>query len=189
VIEHTRDVSQSLRCLHALTAPGGRVWVTAANARSLGPHPGAQLWCAGWIPARLRANLLKRLRGVDSLRFVHLLTPGQVRRLARAASFALVRARPRPIPAATPGLGALERIFVAVYLICTRTLGIRHLLLAVGPSFEMVLERPAQRPQIITRGVIYRECTSHRSGWFWRNRSNTRASARLVAALHAQRGL
>ena len=142
LVEHARDVGPMLKSLAGLADPAATLWVTAANGRTLGPHPSTRLWAIGWLPPRLRRAVVQKLRGVDSLRFTHLLGPAALRNLAAAAGLITTVARPRRLATPDSRYPFAERVLIAIYRALARWRLTRGLLLAIGPSFELVL-----RPQ------------------------------------------
>lgn len=143
LVEHARDVASMLGSLAKLAKPGAPLWLTAANGRTLGPHPSTRLWAIGWVPGRLRRSVVERLRGVDSLRFTHLLWPSALRDLAAAAGLVTTAARPRRLAAPDSRYPLAERVLISIYNILARWRLTGGLLLAIGPSFELVLRREA----------------------------------------------
>lgn len=145
LVEHVPEVSPLLRSLAMLAEPRATLWLTAANGRTLGPHPSTRLWAIGWLPPGLRRWVVKRLRGVDSLRFTHLLWPSALRELARGAGLVTTAARPRRLAAADSRYPFPERVLISIYRALARWRPTRGVLVAIGPSFELEL-RPMQAP-------------------------------------------
>jgi len=142
VVEHMTEVSAGLGAFRALVKPGASVWITAANRCTLGPHPSTRIWAIGWMPAALRSRILRRIRGVDSLRFSHLLSLRQLSMVAKSAGLVVADRKPRRIAAPDEHYPAFERALMRCYALLTRLGFVRHLLLLIGPSFELVLRRP-----------------------------------------------
>lgn len=135
VIEHARDPEAFVaECARQLT-DGGRLWISATNRFWLGPHPAVGLWAAGWLPARIRTARLIHLRGVESLRFVHLLSPFRVVRACRERGLRILGRRPRAV---SGGGGGARQIYARL----SATPGIRTLLFVAGPAFQMIAARP-----------------------------------------------
>ena len=141
LVEHVPDVRQMLASLAALAQPSAPLWITAANGRTLGPHPSTRLWAIGWFPAAARNWLLRMLRGVDALRFAQLLTPGDLRRIAAQAGLIVTEARPRRLAAPDRRYPVADRVLMQLYRWLARTPVMDRLLLHLGPSFEIVLRR------------------------------------------------
>lgn len=133
VVEHARDPDALVAECGRQLAEGGRLWISATNRLWLGPHPSVGLWAAGWLPASLRTERLIRLRGVDSLRFVHLLSPFRVMRACRECGLRLLSRRPR----AVSGGGALHQTYARL----SRTPGFSAVLFAAGPAFQLIAAR------------------------------------------------
>jgi SAM-dependent methyltransferase len=143
LVEHVRDVPAALASIGSVMKPGALAWLTASNSRTLGPHPTTRIWGIGWLAQPLRSWLLRRLRGVDSLRFTHLLTPAGLSRLAAHLGLSVRSAAPRRIGAPDANYPAWERWLMRCYAVLARLALTRRLLLAIGPSFELVLCREA----------------------------------------------
>lgn len=133
VVEHARDPDALVAECGRQLAVGGRLWISATNRLWLGPHPSVGLWAAGWLPARLRSARLTRRRGVDSLRFVHLLSPFRVMRACRERGLSILSRRPRTVS----GGGALRQTYARL----SATPGLRALLFAAGPAFQLIAVR------------------------------------------------
>lgn len=135
VIEHARDPEALVaECARQLT-DDGKLWISAANRLWPGPHPSVGLWAAGWLPASVRRARLVQLRGVDSLRFTHLLSPFRVMGACRARGLRVVRRQPRVVPT---GGGLARRIYARL----SDMPGLGALLFAAGPAFQMIAARP-----------------------------------------------
>lgn len=141
IVEHVRDVATALESIGTLLKPYGQTWVTASNARTLGPHPTTRIWGVGWLPPALRTWLVRKLRGVDALRFTHLLTARQLARLATQSGLRVRSAGPRRIDVPDSNYPRRERWLMRLYAALVRLTITRRLLLAIGPSFELVLYR------------------------------------------------
>lgn len=138
VLEHARDPERLLGQAAAQLAPGGRLWVSASNRFWIGPNPSVGLWGAGFLPRRLRSALLRRRRGVDSLRHVRLVSPFSVARVLRGQGLDLVDRGPKVIdPRRLAGRGGLLRAAGRVYAALCRTPGLRQALFAAGPAFQI----------------------------------------------------
>lgn len=134
VVEHARDPAVFVAECGRQLSEGGRLWISATNRLWPGPHPSVGLWAAGWLPATVRRARLIRLRGVDSLRFVHLLSPFRVMRACRERGLRILSRRPR----AVSGGGALRQTYARL----STTPGISALLFVAGPAFQLIAARP-----------------------------------------------
>ncbi len=141
LVEHAPDVKELLASLGALAKPSASLWVTAANANTLGPHPSTRLWAIGWLPPLTRAWLVRKLRGVDSLRFTHMLTPAGLQRLAREVGLVVTGARARRLAAPDHHYPLADRTLMRLYRWVGRVPVMDRILLWMGPSFELVLRR------------------------------------------------
>lgn len=141
LVEHVRDVPTVLQSIRTLLKPHGQSWVTASNGRTLGPHPTTRIWGVGWLPLALRTWLVCKLRGVDALRFTHMLTARQLARLATHSGLRVRSAGPRRIDVPDSNYPRGERWLMRLYVVLVRLTITRQLLLAIGPSFELVLYR------------------------------------------------
>lgn len=149
LIEHVYDPARALGAIRGLLRPGGTLWLSAINRYCPGPHPSTGVWGIGWMPPAWRGAVLRRLRGVDSLRHTHLVSPRGIAGLSRGEGFEVLSVRPRRVDAALE-LGRRSRVDRAVLAgyrrACERP-WLRPALLYVGPAFEMVCRRPAAEPQ------------------------------------------
>ena len=142
LLEHVRCVKSALDGLGRVLTDGGRLWLSAGNRYSLGPHPTTRIWALGYLPKGLRARVLRAIRGVDSLRFTHLLSPRQLLNVCLAAGFELLRIGPRSITK-VPGQGYPwhDRVLIALYRAIHRVPIMRGVLLRIGPVFELLVEK------------------------------------------------
>lgn len=137
LIEHARSPPLVMRELARQLTPLGTLWMSAGNRYSLGPHPSTRVWAVGYLPRRIRSAILRRLRGVDSLRFVHFVSPWGIRRMGREGGLTVVRQLPRGVGStAGHGYPLIDRILIAIYRFALRLGPLRTILLAIGPAFE-----------------------------------------------------
>ena len=148
LVEHVPDIPGLMHALAMVSRPGAPLWLTSANGRTVGPHPSTRLWAIGWLPAGIRTAVVKKLRGVDSLRFSNLISPLQMRRIAECAGFAVVESRPRRIAAPDRRYPYAERMLIRLYQRLGRLPLVDRLLLHIGPAFELYLHRGT----MLTRG-------------------------------------
>ena len=144
LLENAYDVPKALACMAQAMAPGAELWASGSNKYGLGPHPSTRLWCVGFLPSGLRSALLRRLRGVDSLRHVQLISPLGLGRLARRLGLRCKRLAPKQIP--TGGdlkYAGADRFWVGLYARLSRLPFLSQLMLLLGPAFEIHLTRPA----------------------------------------------
>ena len=152
VVEHVHDVAAALGSIGTLLKPGGQTWVTASNARTLGPHPTTRIWGVGWLPPPLRSWLVRKLRGVDALRFTHMLTASRLARISTHSGLRLRSAGPRRIDTPDSNYSRWERWLMRLYAMLARRPLTRRVLLAIGPSFELVLYREPAHGAVLGAG-------------------------------------
>lgn len=146
LLEHTKDMESASRSIAGLLRPGGRTWLTVSNRYCLGPHPSTRLWAIGYLPRKLAGRVSRALRNVDSLRHVHLTTPGRVAGILAGCGFDVELVQPRRISGqmqAEPP--PLERALIKGYRLFCRWSPTRRLLVRVGPVSEIVARLPATR--------------------------------------------
>jgi hypothetical protein len=89
----------------------------------------------------MRTWVVKKLRGVDSLRHTNLISVPEMRRIAVRTGFAAVQCRPRRIAAPDRRYPYLERKLMQLYRRLGETRWMRGVLLHLGPAFELRLSR------------------------------------------------
>lgn len=142
LLENTRDPADTLRRAAGQLRPGGTLWLSSNNGHWIGPHPASRVWAAGVVSKSLRARVLKRSRGVDSLRHVSLISSFRVTRGCREVGLAITNARPKMLPADWASHGGPLRIAARLYRrLCTWP-AFRRLLFTFGPAFELVASKP-----------------------------------------------
>ena len=138
LIEHVYSVEHAIAVLAGQLAPGGGLWLSASNRYCLGPQASTRIWGIGFLPRALRSALLLKIRGVDSLRFFNLVSPFRLRRLCRAHGLRVLSLRPRQIPSAIADYPWQDRVLIAAYRWASRIWLVRHLLVLIGPAFELL---------------------------------------------------
>lgn len=142
VLEHAYDPAALIYSAAGQLKWGGTLWLSATNRFWPGPHPSVGIWAAGLMPRFVRAALVRCVRGVDSLRNVALLSPFEVARACRRAGLIVTHSQPRAIdPRHLVGHGAIMKGACAIYTNMCRMRGIRQLLFAVGPVFQVAASR------------------------------------------------
>lgn len=144
LFEHVPDAAVAAGSLLRLLAPGGMFYGTGANCRTLAVYPPAGLWGVGFLPPGLRRRYVTARRGIDTLRFLSMQTPGRLARILREAGFTAVRTAPMSVPAdRAASAGAGRRVILGAYRrLCGVPLA-RAGLLSLGPVFEIIAERPS----------------------------------------------
>ncbi|MBI3529600.1 MAG: methyltransferase domain-containing protein [Betaproteobacteria bacterium] len=141
LVEHVPDIPSLVRALAVISRPGAALWLTAANGRTLGPHPSTRVWAIGWLPLGMRTWVVTKLRGVDSLRYVNLISVPEMRRIAVRAGLTVAECRPRRIAAPDGRYPFVERKLMQVYRRLGEMPWMSRLLLQIGPAFELRLRR------------------------------------------------
>jgi ubiquinone/menaquinone biosynthesis C-methylase UbiE len=139
LLEHGQSPGVAVKCAATVLEQGGRLYISSGNRHWIGPHAATGVWAAGLLPRRLRASLLTRRHGVDILRAVSFVSPGSLRRWARAAGLRQIDAA--PLQAETrhlDGRSWLFRTLARTYSVLTKVPVIRTVLLFVGPQFQVI---------------------------------------------------
>lgn len=158
LIEHVHDVGGTLAEIGRTLAPGGKLWLSAANRFCPGPHASTRIWAIGFLPRRARSALLRAIKGVDLLRFTNMVSPGQLTRELHVCGLAISWQQPKPLPAGEIGIQErpVDRYLKAGYRLALRAPALNRLLLRVGPAFEML----SVRGQIVPKGSSTRNATA-----------------------------
>lgn len=145
LLEHVYDPQKAIAHFSQQLVPGGRLWLSATNRYCIGPQPLTRIWGIGFFPQRLRTAILRKIRGVDSLRYINLVSPGYITRLCLANGFRLLDAGPRQLKFADVAQYPLQdRVLIRLYQGMSRRVLFRKLLLYVGPAFEMTFASDRQ---------------------------------------------
>lgn len=142
LLENVYSVEKSLSAMGRLLKLDGKLWLAGSNKFCLGPHPSTRLWAIGYVPGKWRRRLVTRLRGVDSLRFINLISPGSIIRYAKHIGLRVNMLSPRML--ALDGEGAYpapDRVMIKIYVAVARLPLLRQLLIWIGPAFEMALQK------------------------------------------------
>lgn len=138
LLENTQSPTLTLQQAARQLRPGGTLWLSSNNSHWIGPHAASRVWAAGFISKTLRARILRRSRGVDSLRHVSLISSLSVAQGCREAGLSLTSARPKLPPADLAArrdlLGIAARVYRRLYVLPA----FRRLLFTFGPAFELV---------------------------------------------------
>jgi SAM-dependent methyltransferase len=150
LVEHVYDLDSTAREIARILEPGGLLWLSAVNRYCVGPHPLTGVWAIGFLPARPRARLLKKLKGIDLLRHANMVSPGYLSALLRQRRFALLAMKPKhAVPGVTAGYGALERGLVALYRLALRLPFMRGILVRIGPAFMIICRKEEAAKDVV----------------------------------------
>jgi len=142
LVEHVYDIDCTVDEISRLLKPQGLLWLSASNRFCLGPHPLTGIWATGFLPGRSRAWVLKKLRGIDLLRFANLVSPGALVARLEKHSFDILQVRPRHVHHALgAGYAPVERGLIALYRFALRFSLMQSLLLRIGPAFEVICRK------------------------------------------------
>lgn len=137
LLENTRSPAAAIRSAAAVLEDGGFMYVTSSNRRWIGPHPATGVWAAGLLPRALRSALLTRKHGIDILRAVSFVSPGSLRRTAKAAGLRQLDARPLDFDLSRfEHRPALFRALARAYATLAKAPLLRSVLLVAGPVFQ-----------------------------------------------------
>lgn len=142
LIEHVYDARTTIEQCWKQLEPGGRFWLSATNRYCLGPHPLTRIWGIGFLPRVARTAILKKLRGVDSLRYTHLVSPGMIKKFCTQTGFRLREAVPRQLNIEDISAYPLQdRLLIKGYQFLLKFGLFKGLLLYTGPAFEICCEK------------------------------------------------
>lgn len=140
LLEHVYSTEKTLDSLNDQLQHSGLLWVSGSNKFCLGPHPGTRLWAIGYFPDRIRSIIVKRFRGVDSLRFINLISPVKIVRLARKMGLQALDLSPKIVRIeVNDQYPLLDRMLITIYVNVIRLRLFKYVLLMIGPAFEMTL--------------------------------------------------
>jgi ubiquinone/menaquinone biosynthesis C-methylase UbiE/uncharacterized protein YbaR (Trm112 family) len=144
VLEHTHDPMTAIDATIKVLAPESRMCITGTNRYVLGPHPSGRIWFAGYMPRALRSWTSKLFRGYDSLRHTRLISPFAVRARLKKEGITDIQLWPRRIGvSASHGYSASARWLIRVYRWISEKALLRPLMIAIGPSFELIATKPS----------------------------------------------
>ena len=145
LLENVYSVEKTLSTLSQLLTIKGKLWVAGSNKFCLGPHPTTRLWAIGYFPIAVRKRLLHFFRGVDSLRFINLISPQFVVDFSKQIGLHALVLRPRMVTMDSNNTYPLiDRILIKIYSIITRMPLFSQLMVQVGPAFELILTKSAR---------------------------------------------
>lgn len=142
LLENAYSPEGAIESAAAQLRPGGLAWLCASNRWWPGPHPSVGVWAVGYFPPPLRSAVVKALRGVDSLRNVTLVSAWGVAAACRRHGLIPERREPRAIdPGQMDGRGGPARLAAGIYAGLCNVFGVRQLLFALGPAFQMTARK------------------------------------------------
>lgn len=143
LIEHVRSPEATIRAAAQQLTDGGRIYLSAANRHWPGPHPAVGIWAAGIMPSNLRSKMARRLRGVDVLRHTRFVTAGHVQAWLASAGLSIEQVRPQRIGVAhMRRRGSALALMAQAYQVARAVPGLRQILVALGPAFQLVARKP-----------------------------------------------
>jgi SAM-dependent methyltransferase len=143
LVDHVYDIDRTLHEIGRTLKPGALFWLSAANRFCPGPHPLTGVWATGFLPKQPRAWLLRKLKGIDLLRYANLVSPANLVRRLRQQGFDFVQAKPKGVhESVATGYAPVERRLIALYRLALRLPLMRSILLWIGPGFEIICSKP-----------------------------------------------
>jgi SAM-dependent methyltransferase len=150
LLEHVYDVDNTIGEIGEILKPDGVLWLSAVNRYCLGPHPLTGVWAIGYLPAGPRSWVLKKLKGIDLLRFANMVSAGEVCRKLRHRGFVALQASPKRVDGIDAhAYSKLERILIALYRSALRVPLFCRILLCIGPAFEIVCRKSENPPEVL----------------------------------------
>jgi 2-polyprenyl-3-methyl-5-hydroxy-6-metoxy-1,4-benzoquinol methylase/uncharacterized protein YbaR (Trm112 family) len=148
LLENVYSVDKTLTSLNRQLQPNGSLWISGSNKFCIGPHPSTRLWAIGFFPGRIRSIIVKRLRGVDSLRFINLISPLKIVRRAKKLGLQVSNLSPKIVQIeVNDQYPLIDQLLIRIYITITRMRLFRYILVLIGPAFEMILNKPPGKNQ------------------------------------------
>jgi len=149
LLEHVYDVDNTIREIAEILEPDGVLWLSAVNRYCVGPHPLTGVWATGYLPAGTRSWMLKKLKGIDLLRFANMVSAGEICRKLQRRGFVALQASPKHVEGIDAhAYSTLERVLIALYRSALRVPLFRRILLWIGPAFEIVCRKSENPPGV-----------------------------------------
>ena len=147
LFEHLPETPAGTLAISTLLAPGGHLHATGANRYTLAPYPPAGLWGIGYMPTTLRRRYVIWRRGLDTLRFLNMQSPGGLTRALRKAGLECVWIAPMNVPTERwLAFGAAKQFALSLYRrLCANALT-GKVLLHIGPVFEITARSTSDMP-------------------------------------------
>ena len=149
LLEHVHDVSKSSKELISTLGNNGKIWISASNRYFIGPNPSTRMWAIGFMPKSLRTWLLNTVRGVDSLRFIHLVSPYEIKKYFNP-TLKLTHFGPKSIPDSLDAdYPFIDQLLIKIYQVLQNVKLIKLVLFYAGPAFEMIFtkNKPTMRKE------------------------------------------
>jgi 2-polyprenyl-3-methyl-5-hydroxy-6-metoxy-1,4-benzoquinol methylase len=144
LLEHVYDVDNVIGNIEETLKPNGTLWLSAVNRYCVGPHPLTGVCAIGFLPSGPRAWMLKKLKGIDLLRFANMVSPGEICRRLRHHGFIAIHATPKRVEGVdVHAYSTLERRMIALYRWAREVPLLRLMLLGIGPAFEIICRKAA----------------------------------------------
>jgi len=148
LLENVYSVDKTLDSLNGQLQSSGLLWISGNNKYCVGPHPSTRLWAIGYFPDRIRSIIVKRLRGVDSLRFTNLISPLKIVRQAQKIGLQASNLSPKMVRTeVNDQYPLIDRLLIRIYITITRIRLFRYILVLIGPAFEMILYKLSEEDQ------------------------------------------
>jgi SAM-dependent methyltransferase len=164
VIEHVGDQAATLREIHRVLSPRGRVFLASPNRFSLAPEPHVGVWGVGYLPRRWMAGYVRLVRGID-FRAVRTLGCREWSRLLASSPFGRGTLTVPPLPRDDlDAFGPLKRLAARCYNAAVATRPGQRVGRVVGPLFHVVCEKGAGPPPPASRATRRRSRPSAARG-------------------------
>jgi SAM-dependent methyltransferase len=142
LMEHVYNIDSAAQEIERTLRPGALLWLSANNRYCLGPHPLTGVWAIGFLPDRPRAWILKKLKGIDLLRYANMVSARDLGARMTKRGFAVLKVKPRHIDRdVATGYGALDRGLIALYRLALNVPILRGMLVRIGPAFEVICRK------------------------------------------------
>ncbi len=136
VLEHLDDPAGAVREWARVLRPGGILLVWSPNRLSLAVDPHVRLWGLGWLPRRWMPAYVRWRRG--GAWPPPCLSAVEARRMASGAGFEAIEVEPPAVPEDwARSRPAADRGWIAAYAVARRVGGVRRLLRAFGPLWQL----------------------------------------------------
>jgi SAM-dependent methyltransferase len=142
LLENVYDPGNTIAEIARHLKPGGVFWLSAANKYCLGPHPLVRIWAIGYVPEPLRGWVVEKIKGLNLLRHVNLVSPLPLAGRCRARGLEVTRLEPLHVGTGSlDSYPAVDRALISLYRAALGLRILRYALVLVGPAFEMLCRR------------------------------------------------